>query len=141
MNRTSQLEELVSVSAHDEPDFMRAWRTVFPSQRVRKEPRFTFCFQIQVRGLDSEMGMFLEHTNTADISKSGCRFTLQTPVERGSLIDIAVLGEDGRLLPDRALYSVVWCRAAGNVYEVGVKLVDGPNLWNIQFPDCGTGSW
>ncbi len=118
-----------------------AWRTVAPDQKVRKEPRFPFCYQIQVRGLDHDGNPFEEHSNTADISKTGCRFSLQTQVPRGSFLAISVQGEDGRVGAEAALYSVVWRREEGPGYEVGAEIVDGPNLWNITFPECGTGGW
>lgn len=119
----------------------RAWQTVFPLQKQRKEPRFPFCFQIQVRGADSSLQPFEEHTNTADISRSGCRFSLQTRVVRGAFLSIAVQREDGRFSRESALYSVVWCRPADNGYEVGAQLVDGPNLWDIDFPEFCVGGW
>jgi len=123
------------------PEYRQAWRTVFPDQKVRREPRFPFCFQIQVRGLDYHGNPFEEHSNTADISKSGCRFSLQRHVPRGGFLAISVQGDDGRVRAEAALYSVVWCRAVGEGYEVGTELVDGSNLWNITFPECGTGGW
>lgn len=122
-------------------EYREAWRTVFPDQKVRKEPRFPFCFQIQVRGLDGNGNPFEEHSNTMDISKTGCRFSLQTQVPRGGFLAISVQGEDGRIGAEAALYSVVWRRAEGPGYEVGAELVEGPNLWNITFPECGTGGW
>jgi len=123
------------------PDFVEFWQTVLPSRRRRKEPRFPFCFQIQVRAMDLHDQPFAEHTNTADISKSGCRFSLQTRVRVGGFAVVSVQGEDGQLRSESAIYSVVWCRPEGDTYEVGAELVDGPNLWNIEFPDAGTGPW
>jgi len=120
----------------------RTWHTVFPLQKQRKEPRFPFCFQIQVRGADPSLRPFEEHTNTADISKSGCRFSLLRPVASGTFLSVCVQREDGTFRCEQsALYSVIWCRAEADGYQVGVELVDGPNLWNITFPEFSTGGW
>lgn len=133
--------ELDPLAARD-AERSRAWHTVFPLQKQRKEPRFPFCFQIQVRGADFNLNPFEEHTNTADISKSGCRFSLQTRVARGSFLSISVQCEDGTFrAAEAALYSVVWCRPEAGGYQVGVELLDGPNLWNITFPDFSVGGW
>ncbi len=140
-NRATLDYELDPLTARD-AERSRAWRTVFPAQKQRKEPRFPFCFQIQVRGADFNLHRFEEHTNTADISKSGCRFSLQTRVARGSFLSISVQHEDGSFRADEsALYSVVWCQPHSEGYQVGVELVDGPNLWNISFPDFSIGGW
>lgn len=132
--------ELAPIGERD-AERSRAWRTVFPAQKQRKEPRFPFCFQIQVRGADMRMRPFEEHTNTADISKSGCRFSLQNRVPPGAYVSIAVQREDGSFGRECALYSVVWCNPADTGYEVGAELVDGPNLWNISFPEFAIGGW
>lgn len=119
----------------------RAWRTFFPEQKQRKEPRFPFCFQVQVRGTALNANAFVEHTNTSDISRSGCRILLQNRVARGSFLSLTAQLEDGRFGPECALYKVVWCQPEGDGYLVGAELVDGPNLWNITFPDFPVGGW
>jgi hypothetical protein len=62
-------------------------------------------------------------------------------VPRAAFVSIAVQRENGSFGTDYALYSVVWCRPADGGYEVGAELVDGPNLWNITFPEFALGGW
>lgn len=124
-----------------EEERQRALRTVCPAERQRREPRFPFCFRVRVSGT-SQMITFHEQTTTVDISRAGCRFSLRTHVVPGSYVSIAAQQADGSFCREHsALYAVVWTRREGERYLVGAELLDGPELWNMSFPEPCTGGW
>lgn len=102
----------------------------------RSEKRYAMVFPIRVHGFDCENHYFSQKTFTLDISAGGCRFALDTEVQRGSVVAVSSIPRDSTEAPvQKALYEVMWSVKTTRGWEVGARSMDRKNIWGMNFPE------
>jgi len=141
MQIETQWEELAAEvrGAHEEPDgWLPHWsplRTLASLDR-RSEKRHTLVFPIRVHGFDRDNQYFTQKTFTLDVSPGGCRFVLDTEVQRGSVVAVSPFPRStGDAQMHKALYEVMWVEATNDGWEVGARSLDRKNIWGVTFPE------
>ena len=83
-----------------------------PISERRREFREARMVPVEVTGFDVRGRYFTETTATLDVSESGCRFRLNTEVERHSAVSLRVTGRSsGVVVPDPpVVFRVVWTK-------------------------------
>ena len=106
------------------------------SRDRRREKRIPLVFPIEVSGFDRRGRFFSERTVTADVSESGCRFQLETEVERGAVVAIKrVSRQANRLQPERPLlFKVARVTEESSGWILGASKLQPESLWCIAFP-------
>lgn len=118
-----------------EAENVRAQFTVTtPGDDRRREPRYPHSFSIEVSGFDHSGRFFTEHTWTVDASLCGCRFSLRTAVERGSVVAIRILNAEKRSAMDRptVLFQVAYTQQSDRGWIVGVWKLQSSKAWTSQ---------
>ena len=102
----------------------------------RKGVRLPVAFRIEVLGFDRTGRLFSERTQTSNISKDGCSFHTQTPLERGSIVAIRLVsdpnGGSGACKP--LLFQIRWVEAEGTGSAAGAVKLQPENIWDVAFP-------
>ena len=102
----------------------------------RREKRIRLVFPIEVSGFDRSGRFFSEHTVTADVSESGCRFQLKTEVERGAVVAVKLVSRHpNRLKPERPfLFKIARVVEETGGWTLGATKLQPDSLWCIAFP-------
>jgi hypothetical protein len=102
----------------------------------RSGKRLHLNFSIRITGFDQIGHPFTERTRTEDISETGCRFDLLTPVKRGSVVTIELLLPSNIKLPEEkpGLFEIVWTVARTIGWTVGTRKLIGDKIWKVTFP-------
>ena len=105
------------------------------SAERRREPRFSHTLSIEVSGFDCAGRFFTERTCTIDASMCGCRFTLRTSVERGSVLAIRLVDPQTKADGERrtVLFQVAHTQQSDRVWIVGVWRMQSSRLWTLEF--------
>jgi hypothetical protein len=108
----------------------------------RSGKRLRLNFSIEVTGLDRTGRFFTERTKTGDISKTGCRFDLRTPVKRGDVVAIKLLPPRKAKLPEERplLFEIVWAVSRKTGWTVGTRKLQDDNIWKVIFPPANQSS-
>ena len=103
----------------------------------RQHKRVMLAFPVEVSGFDVERRMFCERTTTQDISLSGCRFTLKTPIARGDVVAIRLMGRGQKDAPPgrSLLFSVIWVARENDGWMAGALMLQQEKFWHVEFPD------
>ncbi len=102
----------------------------------RKGKRVPLAFPIEVSGFDSTGRLFAEYTTTSNISESGCRFQVQTQLERGDIVAIKLLSRRNDLAPASKplLFQIAWVTQEAEGWTAGALQLESENLWHMAFP-------
>lgn len=105
------------------------------SQDRRKGKRLSLNFPVEVSGFDRTGRMFCERTTTLDISEAGCRFQLQTPLEREDVVAIKLLSpRSNRHAAKPTLFRIIWVAREAEGWAVGALKLQQDNPWHVTFP-------
>ena len=102
----------------------------------RKCKRVPLAFPIEVCGFDRTGHLFSERTATYNISDSGCRFPIQTQLERGDVVAIRLLSRQSEpsAQSKALLFQVVWAAREADGWMVGTLQLQPDNIWHVAFP-------
>ncbi len=102
----------------------------------RKGKRVSLAFPIEVCGFDRTGRLFFERTMTLYDSEAGCRFQVETPLERGDVVAIRLLGS-GENQPSAGkpvLFQIIWSICEPEGWAVGALRLQPENIWNAALP-------
>lgn len=98
--------------------------------------RVNLKFPIEVSGFSRPGTLFVECTETSDISESGCRFALKETVNRGDVIAIKLLNrqsENGGAARAE-LFQIVWRACQDEIWSIGALKLRNEKFWEVNFP-------
>lgn len=120
-----------------EPEPQIEWQELshVAHQDRRSEKRLALVFPIEICGLDAANEFFSERSRTWDVSERGCRFTLRSQVNEGTVLAIRVLHRDSeRPVSELVLFQVEWVRPESGRWLVGASSLQDRAVWNLGFP-------
>jgi hypothetical protein len=102
----------------------------------RIEKRIALAFPIEVSGFDRAGNFFAENTTTADISESGCRFSLITEVLAKTVVALKLLSRRGpEPQPDKPLlFKIAWVSREKDRWMFGAMKLQKESVWCVAFP-------
>ena len=103
----------------------------------RKQKRVSMAFPVEVSGFDPRGRMFCERTITHDISSTGCRIVLKTPIVRGDVVAIRLLsrGREAAEPSNPLLFQAIWVEREGEGWMAGMLMLQQKKFWHMEFPD------
>ncbi|HXZ13181.1 MAG TPA: hypothetical protein VEG64_12390 [Candidatus Sulfotelmatobacter sp.] len=112
-------------------------KTSFEPRALKRESRRTLSRPIEVSGFDRNGRFFSERTLTFDISDNGCKFNLQTEVDRQSALAIRMIHRrHGLELDSRpVLFEVARMEPQPGGWTMGASLMQPIGPWWIELPD------
>jgi hypothetical protein len=102
-----------------------------PTQR---ESRISLRFLIEVCGFDRAGKFFTERSETTNVSRHGCKFSLKTEVAPESVVAIRVLrgnSPDSPATP--ALFQVAHTMPAREGWQAGASTLQPGDVWAVDF--------
>ncbi|HUJ32455.1 MAG TPA: PilZ domain-containing protein [Candidatus Acidoferrum sp.] len=101
----------------------------------RSERRYLQQLPIEVAGFDNAGRFFVEQVTTVDVSVSGCKFQLRTPLKTGSMIAIRMLADQHGPAAIRRtfLFRVAHVHRKGVGWAVGVWRPQPNKPWCTDF--------
>jgi hypothetical protein len=111
--------------------------TSFEPRALKRESRRVLSRTIEVSGFDRNGRFFSERTLTSDISDNGCKFNLQTEVDRHSALAIRVIHRrHGLELDSRpVLFEVARMEPQPGGWTMGASLMQPIGPWWVEVPD------
>ena len=111
--------------------------TGFEPRALKRESRHASRRTIEVSGFDRNGRFFSERTLTSDISDNGCKFDLQTEVDRQSALAIRVIHRrHGLELDSRpVLFEVARMEPQPGGWTMGASLMQPIGPWWVELPD------
>jgi len=105
-------------------------------QDRRSGKRVQLVFPIEVSGFDRTGRLFSEKTKTLDISETGCRFLLKTPLVGGDVIAIRSITktDSSPAVRKAVLFQVMWASREENAWAVGALKLQAEKIWRVAFP-------
>jgi hypothetical protein len=105
-------------------------------QDRRKGKRVPLAFPIEVSGFDRTGHLFAERTMTSNISKNGCGFLVKTPLHRGDVVAIKLIGrQDGHSPASKPLlFQIMWSTRTAAGWRAGALRLQPEGLWPVAFP-------
>ncbi len=110
--------------------------SVEATQDRRRGKRVQLTYPIEISGFDHSGRLFSEKTKTQDISETGCRFVLRTPLARGDVVAIKIVSQSDEALPSTKalLFQIAWVRRQGDGWMAGALKLQPDKLWRVAFP-------
>jgi hypothetical protein len=109
-----------------------------PKQR---ESRISLRFLIEVCGFDRFGKFFTERSETSNVSRHGCKFSLKTEVSPESVLAIRVLRSKGPDSPTPpSLFQVAYAERAREGWHAGASTLGPSDVWAVDFAALDRGS-
>ena len=100
--------------------------------RRRRSTRLSISIPIVISGVDAFGQEFSESVHTLVVNKHGGKILMTRHLAMGTEVSI-----ENRAVGTVAKASVAWLsekRGAGDLYQVGLQLMEAQNVWGIAFP-------
>lgn len=100
----------------------------------QRESRISLRFLIEVCGFDRFGKFFTERSETSNVSRRGCRFSLKTEVAPESVVAIRVLqskSPQGTTSP--SLFQVAHTEKAQEGWHAGASTLQPGDIWAVDF--------
>jgi hypothetical protein len=109
-----------------------------PKQR---ESRISLHFLIEVCGFDRFGKFFTERSETSNVSRHGCKFSLKTEVAPESVAAIRVLRSKGPDSPTSpSLFQVAHTEPARNGWHASATTLQPGDVWAVDFAALDRGT-
>jgi hypothetical protein len=101
---------------------------------IQRESRISLRFLIEVCGFDRFGKFFTERSETSNVSRHGCKFSLKTEVAPESVVAIRVLRDKGPSSPTPpSLFQVAHTSPAREGWHAGASTLQPGDVWAVDF--------
>ena len=109
-----------------------------PKQR---ESRISLRFLIEVCGFDRFGKFFTERSETSNVSRHGCRFSLKTEIVPDTVVAIRVMRSKGPESPTSpSLFQVIHAEPARDGWHAGASTLQPGDVWAVDFAALDRGT-
>jgi hypothetical protein len=102
----------------------------------RRSRRVALSFHIEVSGTNTAGTVFRDQAVTTDVSAGGCQFLFHRKLGLGQHLSLELVNTDfAHFTGNRTqLFEVVWTEPSHQGWTIGVKKLEGENIWPLTFP-------
>jgi PilZ domain len=111
-------------------------RKVPTDSNRRRGRRVGLAFQIEVSGRDLAGTIFHDRAVTIDVSEDGCQFAIQRKLCPGQHLNLGLINTDfARHTGNKTQsFEVTWVETSHLGWTIGVRKLQGKNIWPMTFP-------
>jgi hypothetical protein len=101
---------------------------------TERENRIALRFTIEVCGFDRFGKFFSERSETANVSRHGCKFTIRTEIAPEAVVAIRVVRAKSPGSPSApSLFQVARTEPAHDGWRAGAAMLQADDLWAVDF--------
>jgi hypothetical protein len=102
----------------------------------RRSRRIALSFKVEVSGTGPTGIVFRDQAVTTDVSEGGCQFLFHRKLGLGEHLSLGLVNTDFAHFTGNKTqpFEVVWIKPSHKGWTVGVKKLEGENIWPLKFP-------
>jgi hypothetical protein len=105
-----------------------------PTDGLKRESRIALRFTIEICGFDRSGKFFSERSETSNVSRHGCKFSVRTEIAPETVVAIRVLRAKAPGSPTApSLFQVARTEQTHDGWRAGAAMLQSDDVWAVDF--------